>query len=151
MAILHKDLKEFLGLLNGHKVRYLIVGGYAVGIHGYPRYTGDLDVFVDANPQNADRIVGAFREFGFDLPQLNAESFIQPNRIVEVGREPVKLQVMTSISGVTFEDCYNRRIDIEIDGLTVPFIGYDDLIRNKRATGRDKDQVDAQQLAKRKK
>ena len=151
MAILHKDLKEFLGLLNKHKVRYLVVGGYAVGAHGYPRYTGDLDVFVDAEPQNAARVVRAFQEFGFDLPELNEASFVQPRRIVEVGREPVKLQVMTSISGVSFAECYANRLDVELDALMVPFIGYAELIKNKSATGRDKDRVDVRELEERRK
>lgn len=146
MPILHKDLKEFLRLLTAHKVRYLVVGGYAVGVHGYPRYTGDLDVFVESTTENAERIAAAFREFGFDLPQLSAESFTLPERIVEIGREPVKIQVMTTISGVSFDECHAKRVMVPVDDLQVAFIGYEQLIKNKSATGRDKDRVDVKAL-----
>lgn len=147
--LIHKDLKDFLRLLNAHSVRYLIVGGYAVAVHGYPRYTGDLDVFVEATPENAQKLVHVFKEFGFDVPELRAPIFVYPTSIVEIGREPVKLQVMSSISGVTFEECLRNRIDIAIDELLVPFIGYEQLLKNKSATGRDKDRVDVTELKRR--
>lgn len=148
MAILHKDLKEFLRLLAAHKVRHLVVGGYAVGVHGYPRYTGDLDVFIDATSDNAARIVGVFREFGFNLPQETQAALSQPERILDIGREPVKIQVMTSISGVGFDECLAGCLWIAVDDLSVPFIGLEQLIKNKSATGRDKDRVDVSELSK---
>lgn len=135
--------------MNVHDVRYLIVGGYAVGVHGYPRYTGDLDVFVESSAENAAHLVDAFKEFGFDVPELRTGAFLYPTNIVEIGREPVKLQVMSSISGVTFDECMRNHLIVKIDDLDVPFIGYEQLLKNKGATGRDKDRVDVVELKRR--
>lgn len=146
---LQRDFREFLSLLIKHEVQFLVVGGYAVGIHGYPRFTGDLDIFVAISPENAARIVAAFREFGFDVPELSTEPFLESRRLVEIGREPTKIQVMTNISGVTFDEAWTSHVEIKVGGMTVPFIGFSDLIRNKRASGRAKDVVDADSLEKR--
>jgi predicted nucleotidyltransferase len=149
MPILHKDFTDFLRLLNERKVRYLVIGGYAVAYHGCPRYTGDLDVFVEASPENATRLVGVYREFGFDLPDLKPELFTTTDNIVRVGHEPVRLKVLTGISGITFADAHARRIDVTLNDLLVPFISFEDLIKNKTSTGRGKDLVDAEALRKR--
>ena len=149
MPILHKDFTDFLRLLNEREVRYLVIGGYAVAYHGCPRYTGDLDIFVEASPENADRLVGVYRKFGFNLPDLKPELFTTPDNIVRVGHEPVRLEVLTGISGVTFAEAYARRIDVALDDLVVPFISFADLIKNKTSTGRGKDLVDAEALQKR--
>lgn len=146
---LQKDFQEFLSLLIRNEVRFLVVGGYAVGVHGYPRFTGDLDIFVAISNENAARLVTVFREFGFDLPELSKEPFMESRRIVEIGREPTKIQVMTNISGLTFDEAWPSRVTVELGGLRVPFIGYSDLLRNKRASGRAKDAVDAESLEKR--
>lgn len=147
--MLHKDFHDFLSLLARHNVRYLVVGGYAVAVHGYPRYTGDLDIFIALDPQTASAMVAAFHDFGFPGEAIDASSFLEPKSIVEAGREPLKLQVMNAISGVTFQDAYERRQIVRLDDLDVPFIGYDDLIRNKSATGRGKDKVDVEELIRR--
>ena len=149
--MLHKDFRDFLALLAKHKVRHLVVGGYAVALHGYPRYTGDLDVFIALDPQTAESVAEAFCEFGFSKAEIDARTFLIPKSIVEVGHEPLKLQVMNAISGVAFDDAYDRRETVQIDDLEVPFIGYDDLIRNKSATGRGKDKVDVEELERRRK
>ena len=149
MPILHKDFTDFLRLLNEREVRYLVIGGYAVAYHGCPRYTGDLDIFVEASLENADRLVGVYRKFGFNLPDLKPELFTTPDNIVRVGHEPVRLEVLTGISGVTFAEAYARRIDVALDDLVVPFISFADLIKNKTSTGRGKDLVDAEALQKR--
>jgi len=146
---LHKDFADFLRQLNAHNVRYLVVGGYAVAVHGFPRYTGDLDIFVDATPDNATALVAAYRAFGFDPPELKPELFTTPGNVVRLGVEPVRLEVLTSISGVAFPDAYPRRIEVSTDGLLVPFISYDDLLNNKSATGRTKDRADVEALQKR--
>jgi predicted nucleotidyltransferase len=138
-----------LRLLNEREVRYLVIGGYAVAYHGCPRYTGDLDIFVEASPENAARLVGAYREFGFNLPDLKPELFTTPDNIVRVGHEPVRLEVLTGISGVTFAAAYARRIDVALGDLVVPFISFADLIKNKTSTGRGRDLVDAEALQKR--
>lgn len=147
--MLHRDFTDFLRLLNEREVRYLVVGGYAVAYHGYPRYTGDLDVFVEASPQNAAKLVGVYREFGFNPPDLKPELFTTPDNVVRIGREPVRLEVFSSISGVTFDDAYARRVEVVLEGLAAPFISYDDLIKNKASTGRGKDRIDIEELQKR--
>ena len=144
--MLHKDFLDFLALLAKHKVQHLVVGGYAVAVHGYPRYTGGLDVFIALDPQTAKSVAAAFYEFGFSKSDINAETFLIPKSIVEIGHEPLKLQVMNAISGVLFAEAYDRRQMVRIDKLDVPFIGYADLIRNKSATGRGKDKVDVEEL-----
>ncbi len=138
-------------LLNAHSVRYLVVGGYAVAMHGHPRYTGDLDIFVDTTNANASALVDAYREFGFDLPGLTPELFTAADNVVRIGVEPVRLEVLTSISGVAFADAYPRRVEVVLGDITVPFISYDDLITNKLASGRGKDRVDVEALQKRSK
>jgi len=149
--MLHKDFRDFLALLAKHEVRHLVVGGYAVAVHGYPRFTGDLDVFIALDPQTAEAVAAAFVDFGFSQADIDADTFLIPKSIVEVGHEPLKLHVMNSISGVAFDDAYDRRQTVRLDDLDVPFIGYEDLVRNKSATGRGKDQVDVEELERRRK
>lgn len=149
--MLHKDFQDFLALLAKHKVRHLVVGGYAVAVHGYPRFTGDLDIFIALDPQTAESVADAFYEFGFSKTDIDAHAFLVPKSIVEVGREPLKLHVMNAISGVVFDEAYERRETVRIDDLEVPFIGYEDLVRNKSATGRGKDKVDIEELQRRRK
>jgi len=138
--------KEFLRLLAEHDVRYLIVGGYAVGYHGYPRATGDMDVWVDATPENAEQLVMALREFGFDVPELEPDLFLQPDRVVRMGHPPLRIELLTSVSGVDFSDCYSAREQSEIDETPVYFIGLEKLKENKRASGRHKDLDDLENL-----
>ena len=142
MPTLHNDFADFLRLLNERNVRYLVVGGYAVAYHGYPRYTGDLDVFVEASPENAARLVEVYGEFGFNRSDLKPELFMIPDNVV-------RMEVLTSITGVAFADAYVRRIQVEVNGLVVPFIALVDLLKNKTSTGRGKDRVDAEALQKR--
>ena len=115
MPTLHNDFADFLRLLNERNVRYLVVGGYAVAYHGYPRYTGDLDVFVEASPENAAKLVEVYGEFGFDRTTLKPAMFIVPDNVVRIGHEPVRLEVLTSITGVEFADAYVRRIEVEVN------------------------------------
>lgn len=143
---LHQDFKEFLRLLNFHEVQYLLIGGYAVGFHGYPRATADLDIWVERDPQNAGKAVRAIRQFGFDVPELKPELFEKKDKIIRMGNPPVRIEVMTSVSGVEFKECHAHKITAMIDGVSVNIIGYDDLIKNKNASGRLKDQADIEQL-----
>jgi predicted nucleotidyltransferase len=147
--MLHKDFRDFLALLAKHNARYLVVGGYAVAVHGYPRYTGDLDVFIALDTNTAESVVAALIEFGFSQTDIDVGMFLVPKSIVEVGHEPLKLHIMNAISGVVFDDAYGRRETVQLDGLDVPFIGYEDLLRNKSATGRGKDKVDVEELERR--
>ena len=144
--VLNKHFREFIELLEKNGVKFLVVGGYAVGFHGFPRYTGDLDVFVAISESNAQKLVHVLTEFGFSDIGLKAQDFLDPEIIVEIGREPMKIQVLTGIDGVAFESCYVRKVEFTDEGLSIPFISLDDLIANKAATPRAKDKIDLEEL-----
>ena len=144
--LLTDDFKEFLRLLNVHDVDYLLIGGYAVAVHGYPRATIDLDVWVRAVQENAARVVGALQAFGFESPQLTPRLFVLPDQIVRFGVPPFRIEIMTTISGVTYDECRANAETHDVDGILVPVISRDDLKRNKRAAGRHKDLADLEQL-----
>jgi predicted nucleotidyltransferase len=144
--ILNKHFRDFIALLEKHAVEYLVVGGYAVGFHGFPRYTGDLDIFVAISPSNASKLLIVFREFGFDDLGLTEKDFLEEEVVVEIGREPIKIQVLTGIDGVTFDRCYKHRSTAELDGLKIPFISLADLISNKAAAPRARDKIDLEEL-----
>lgn len=140
------DFKDFLRLLNSHQVEYLLIGGYAVGYHGYPRATGDMDIWVAIHPQNAEKMVAALREFGFDLPELSVELFLKENQIIRMGVSPVKIDITTTISGVSFGECYKERVVDVLDGVQVNIISLKHLKANKKASGRLKDLADLENL-----
>jgi hypothetical protein len=144
MAIptLPRDFKEFLKLLGSHGVEYLLVGGYAVGIHGYVRATNDLDIWVKISNRNAGGIDAALREFGFAGSTLSPELFLSPNTVVRMGVPPMRLEILTSVSGVQFDVCYAEREMVGIDELLVPVISLARLRENKAAAGRAKDLAD---------
>ena len=149
MIHLPRDFREFIQLLNKHDVAYVIVGGYALAVHGYVRYTGDIDVFIALTPDNAAKTLRAFHSFGLNTPDLTAELLLEEGNIIRVGSEPMRLEVLNQISGVDFEECYRNRQTIMIDNVAINFVGYRELLKNKRATGRDKDRVDVAELLKR--
>jgi hypothetical protein len=144
--LLTDDFKEFLRSLNANHVDYLLVGGYAVGLHGYPRATVDLDVWVRATPGNAECVLRSLRDFGFDVPTLEPRLFIDPQSIVRFGVPPFRIEVMTSIDGVEYEACRERAVEFDLDGVPVPVISLADLKANKRAAGRHKDLADLENL-----
>ncbi len=143
---LHPDFKDFLRLLNSHGVEYLVVGGYAVGYHGYPRATGVMDIWIAVSDENAERTAQALREFG--MPELQAikEIFVEKDKVIRMGVPPVRIEVITGASGVEFDECYKRREIVEIDDIPVNFISLGDLKLNKRATGRHKDLEDIEHI-----
>ena len=143
---LPSDFKEFLKLLNDKEVRYLLIGGYAVGYHGYPRATSDMDIWIDLHPDNAVRVVTALQEFGFNLPELKPEIFSKENAIIRMGIPPMRLEISTGISGVEFEECYTSRIVDKINGMQVNVIDLRHLKINKKAAGRLKDLADLENL-----
>lgn len=143
---LHPDFKDFLRLLNSHKIEYLVVGGYAVGYHGYPRATGDMDVWIAVSETNAEKTSAAIREFGMPHDQITKDLFLDSNKVIRMGVPPVRIEVITGASGVDFAECYSRREAIEIDGIPVNFLSLDDLKKNKRASGRHKDLEDLEHL-----
>ena len=143
---LPNDFKEFLRLLNLHQVEYLLIGGYAVAYHGYPRATNDMDVWVAIHPDNARRLVSVLQLFGFSVPELSDDLFLQKDKIIRMGVPPMRIEILTSISGVSFEECYTNRIVDEIDGILVNLIALKQLRQNKRASGRYKDLNDLEHL-----
>jgi len=143
---LPEDFSEFLRLLDAKGVEYLLIGGYAVGYHGYPRATKDLDLWVARTPENAARLVTALREFGFNAPDLAPDLFLAEGRIVRMGMPPLRIEVATTISGVEFADCWAARVEAEFDGVPVKIIGREHLKRNKRASGRHQDLADLEHL-----
>lgn len=140
------DFKEFLQLLNSHGVEYLLIGGYAVGYYGYPRPTGDMDVWVAMHQENAEKLVAVLQEFGFHTPELSPTLFITPSQIVRLGNPPLRLEILTTISGVTFEECYAQRTRDRIDDIEIDLIDLQSLKINKRASGRFKDLSDLENL-----
>ncbi|MBN1756807.1 MAG: hypothetical protein JW863_00730 [Chitinispirillaceae bacterium] len=143
---LHPDFKDFLRLLNSREVDYLLIGGYAVGYYGYPRATADMDIWVGVSQENAGKIIDVMRDFGFGEADLDNSLFLEKDKVIRMGVPPVRLEVLTGVSGVTFEDCYKNRNRFVIDGIPVDFISLEDLIKNKRASGRHKDLEDLEHL-----
>jgi len=145
---LNPDFREFIKLLEAKGVRYLVVGGYAVAVHGFPRYTGDIDFFVAIDERNAAKLLETFEDFGFGDIGIEKRDFLEVKFIVEIGREPRKIQVMTGIDGVEFTECFENRIELEVDGGMVNFISLEDLLKNKIASGRAKDLIDIAELTR---
>jgi hypothetical protein len=143
---LQKDLKEFVELLNALDVRFLIVGAFAVAYHGYPRYTSDIDIFVEKSAENAELLIKAIHEFGFGDIGLSKNDFLQKDQVIQLGVAPNRIDLMTSLSGVSFEEAWSSRELGEFGGTTLPFISRDMLKRNKAATGRSRDLADLEQL-----
>jgi len=143
---LPQDFREFLRLLHAHGVKYLLIGGYAVGYHGYPRATNDMDIWIALSPDNAEQMVEVLREFGFDTPQLSADLFLQDKSLVRMGSPPLKIEITTFISGVSFDECYAERVVDLIDGVEVNLISLPKLKINKKASGRFKDLDDLEHL-----
>ena len=140
------DFKEFFQLLNSEKVEYLLVGGHAVGYYGYPRATGDLDIWVALNSENAAKLEAAIRLMGFNPPGLKAEWFVRKGAVLRIGQEPLRFDIINDIDGVTFAECYARRVEAVIEGIPVNIISLPDLKTNKKASGRNKDLADLDYL-----
>jgi len=144
--MLSRDFKEFVELLIKNKVEYLIVGGYAVAIHGYPRYTGDLDLWLNPTPENAKSIVKTVNEFGFSSFNLTESDFTKPGNVIQLGYPPLRIDLLTEVDGVSFNECFINRKEVEMENLIVNFIGYEDLLKNKRESGRLRDIDDIENL-----
>lgn len=139
---LYPDFRDFFASFAAHKVRYLLVGGYALAAHGHPRYTGDIDAWVEPTTDNSERVVAALNAFGFGSVRLAPDTFDAPDVIVQLGRAPLRIDVMTSPSGVEFGPCYAQRMEVDVSGLVLSVIGLECLRANKRASGRPQDLVD---------
>ena len=147
LPALANDFKEFLRSLNSNGVEYLLIGGYAVGIHGHIRATNDLDIWVRMSVENARRIEHALRQFGFASPTLTVDLFLNPNNVVRMGVPPIRIEILTSISGIEFESSYAERDMVQIEDLVVPVISLARLRENKAASGRAKDLADLESLS----
>lgn len=144
---LSHDFSEFVGFCEAHEVRYLIIGGYAVGFHGHVRYTKDLDVWVEPTVDNAELVLAALEEFGFRSLGLTTSDLTSPDTVIQLGYPPNRIDLLTEPSGVTFEECWSRRERVLLNHeLTVNIIGFDDLISNKRESGRPRDLADIDDL-----
>ena len=146
LAKLQTDLREFIALLNSRKVEYLIVGGHAVAFHGHPRFTGDIDFFIRATTDNADRVLEALADFGFAGIGLSRDDLVAPGQVVQLGRPPNRIDILTSISGVGFDQAWDARVPADLDGEPVQFLGWHHLIQNKQASDRTKDRADVEKL-----
>jgi hypothetical protein len=146
MQALGKDVRDLLALLDKHGVRYLIVGGFAVAVHGTPRYTKDLDIWVECSPDNAVRLARVLDDFGFASLGVSAADFETPDLVVQLGYEPNRIDILTGLTGAQFEEAYPQRVIAKIGDLDVPIIDRASLIANKRALGRPQDLVDAEDL-----
>ena len=144
--MLNRDFKEFAELLDANGVEYLVVGGYALAAHGRPRYTGDLDLWIGAEPANIERVLKALDGFGFASLGLRATDFAAPDAVVQLGYPPGRIDLLTGIDGVRFADCYPRREVVSVAGVRLPIIHIDDFKANKRAAGRPRDIADLDSL-----
>ena len=146
--MLNSDYKDMLQVLLDNRVKFLLVGAYAMGVHGYPRATGDIDIWVEPSAENSERVYRSMAAFGAPLHEIDEATFATPGIVFQIGVAPRRIDIITAISGVEFDDAYQQRQIVEIEDLSIPILSLGDLIRNKRATGRDKDRLDADQLDK---
>jgi len=144
--MLSKEFKEFAKLLNDQKVEYLLVGGYAVVFYGYVRYTGDIDFWINPTKENAIRLIEVLDQFGFGSLNLTIEDFTKDDQIIQLGYPPNRIDIITSVTGLIFSDCYPKRKSFSIEDIEIQTISLEDLKRNKKASGRYKDLDDLENL-----
>jgi predicted nucleotidyltransferase len=146
--IAEKDFLDFLKIINKHQVNYLVIGGYAMAAHDAPRYTKDLDIWIEREEINSEKVIAAICEFGFESLKLTKEDFLSSNVFVQIGFAPVRIDVTSDISGITFDEAYEGKKIVEIEGILIPVIGIEALIKNKQASGRLQDIADVEKLKK---
>lgn len=143
-----KDYEEILKLFNRHKVKYCIIGAFAVALYAKPRYTKDIDIFIDSSPENAEKIIKALTEFGFEDLDLSEDDLCQKGNIIQLGYEPLRVDIVTSLSGISFDQAWKSKVCAYYGREKVYFIGLDDLIQTKKQSGRPQDKVDLDLLIK---
>lgn len=146
--MLNEDYRDMLQILLDNEVNFLVVDAYAMGAYGYPRATGDFDIWVDTSPENSQKVYSSLRKFGAPLTDISEKTFTDEGIIFQIGIAPRRIDIITHIDGVRFKDVYDSKEVIEVEGLPIPFISKDDLIKNKRSTGRQKDRLDADYLSR---
>ena len=144
--MLNQDYKEMLQLLLEHKAKFLVIGAYAMGVHGYPRATADIDIWVEASVENSKRVYMAIKDFGAPLYDIDEMTFSQKDAIFQIGIAPRRIDILSEIEGIEFGEAYDKRIEVELEDLTIPFISREFLIKSKSATGRDRDRIDVENL-----
>ena len=144
--MLNKDYSEMLQILSNHNVKFLVVGAYAMGVHGCPRATGDIDLWVMASAENSEKTYNALKDFGAPMAQLDTATFNKSGVVFQIGVAPRRIDILTRIDGVEFDLAYDKRNEIELSGMMIPFISLKDLITNKKSTGRPKDILDVKNL-----
>lgn len=148
---LETDFLDFVELCKKHEVKYLVIGGFAVSIHGYPRYTKDLDICIELSERNAERMVEVINDFGFASLKLTKEDFLKPDFITQLGHEPVRIDILNDLDGVPFDIAWENRKMIIYEGVEIAFIGYNELLIVKEKAGRPQDLTDVNTLKKRNK
>lgn len=144
--ILNQNFKEFIQLLNDNQVRYLVIGGYAVAFHGHPRYTRDIDIWLDRTPENAERVLKALKQFGFSSLGLQREDFLDPQQVIQLGYPPQRIDLLTSLEQMNFQECYESRIQVTLNEIPVNFIDLPHLRQSKQIAGRHQDLADLEHL-----
>jgi len=144
--MLNQDFKEFIQLLNENQVKYLVIGGYAVAIHGHPRYTKDIDIWIEISDDNANKLVTTLTQFGFDSLGVTTQDFQTANQIIQLGYPPNRIDLITNPDGIDFQTCYDSKIEVNLNDVPVKFINLDNLKKNKLASGRLQDLADLENL-----
>jgi hypothetical protein len=145
--VLNQDFKEFIQSLSDHDVRYLIIDGYAVAFHEHPRYTKDLDTWIELGQGNAANILKALAQFGFGSLGLTEDDFLEPDQIIQLGFPPSRIDILTTLVGVDFDECFASKTITTIDNIQMNFIDLENLKKNKKATGRLQDLADLENLS----
>ncbi|MGI8669315.1 MAG: hypothetical protein ACR2J3_05625 [Aridibacter sp.] len=145
--MLNKDFREFIELLNLNKAKYLLIGGYAIAFHGHPRYTKDLDIWLELSDENASNVLKALEDFGFGDLEVSKDDFLQKGMVVQLGYPPNRIDLINSPDGVDFDECYESKIEIEIDDVKISVIDLENLKKNKKASGRLQDLADLEKLS----
>lgn len=148
---LQKDLKEFVALLTSLKIDFVIVGAHAVAFHGFPRFTGDIDLFIRPSLENARQIIKALNSFGFPLSDQLEITLTEPEKVIQLGRAPNRIDLLTSITGVSFDEAWENSIPTELDGVSVRMLSLEMLLKNKKASGRPKDLADVEEIIRKQK
>lgn len=145
---LDQDFEDFVSLLNKHDVAYMVVGGYALAFHGKPRHTGDLDIWIETSESNAEKMCAVLVDFGMASLSLSKSDFLEEGTITQIGYPPLRIDILNEIDGVNFREAYANKLIIDVEGMPVNYIGLDDLIKNKKASGRHQDISDIKSLNK---
>ena len=145
--MLNQDFKEFIKSLNANGVRYLVIGGYAVALHGHPRYTKDLDIWIQISRENVARIIKALKDFGFESLGLTENDFLADDQVIQLGYPPNRIDLISQADGIEFDECYPSRQSLDLDGIKIDFIDLENLRKNKKASGRYQDLADLENLS----